>query len=74
MLYEVEHHIVHNFTVNPLEKNTVKIPYYAKRCMQYFLSKMRYSKRYNFMAHFFSPLAFCLQKLGEVPKHKSAWK
>lgn len=72
MLYEVEHHIVHNFTVRLLEK-TLKIPYYAKRCMQYFLSKMRYSKRYNFMALSFFPLAFCLQKLGEVPKHKSAW-
>lgn len=53
MLYEVEHHIVHNFTLKPLEKTAVKIPYYAKRCTQYFLSKMRYSERYNFMAHFF---------------------
>lgn len=57
MLYEVEHPIVHNFSVKPLEKNAVKIPYYAKRCMQYFLSKMRYSKRYYFMA-FFPSISF----------------
>lgn len=63
MLYEVEHHIVRHFTVKPLEKNTVKIPYYAKRCMQYFLSKMRYSKRYNFMVIFFFSISFLFTEI-----------